>query len=162
MTIPVPQPIELASSTISEAQHQRAEALCREDPPAFREFVEAIGAHVCAFHLDHTGRVRYLSESAETVLDVRPADVLGMPWEEMVAWRSDAVLAGIEAERRIMERKSAVRLVHRYFTAEGEPRAVYVWASPILDETGTVTGIAGYLEGADYRLAVSTGRVELN
>ena len=152
MSMLVSQGIELASSVLTDTQHECAEALVHTNVGAFQHFVEGLGTYLCAFVLDHAGRIRYLSPSAGGILDVAPRDVVGMPWEHIVAWRSEAVLAGIEAERRIMQSKTALRLVYGFFTHDGEQRAVRVWAAPLLDDTGMVTGIAGYLERADYRL----------
>ena len=162
MNMLIPQGIELCSSAMSDTQHRQAEALFNSDPIAFREYVESLGPNLCAYLIDHSGCIRYLSSSAANVLDVDAEEVMGMPWEEMVAWRSEAVLAGLDAERRIVETKTALRLVHRFFAHDGEQRAVRVWAAPVLDETGAVTAIAGYLERADYRLAVRLTTDELN
>lgn len=152
MNMSLPQSIEFSPSDLSPADHERAAALFDRNLLEFQDFVEAVSPRVCAFVLDHSGCIRYLSATSEHVLEVRAEDVLGMPWEEMVAWRCEAVLAGLEAERRIIERKKPLRLLHRFFSHGGEHRAVRVWAAPVLDD-GIVTGIGGYLERVDYRLA---------
>lgn len=161
MNMLVPHGIEFCPSPLSCDHRQFAENRFHDDPAAFRDCIEAIGGNVCAFAIDHSGCIRYLSPSAEHVLDVTPTDVLGLPWEEMVAWRSEAVLAGLEAERRIVESKTPFRLVHRFFTHDGEHRAVRVWAAPVLVD-GTVIGIGGYFERIEYRIAPRDMQDELN
>jgi hypothetical protein len=56
------------------------------------------------------------------------------------------VLAGIAAEQRILETRKALRLVHRFLTMDGEECAVQVWAAPLIDGSGQVSGIAGYTQ----------------
>ncbi len=138
----------LRGRAIGDVEHTRAEGFLAEGFTTFCEYIESVSPNLCAYRLDHAGRVEYLSPSAEQILHIAPEDALGMAWEEIVAWRSESVLAGIAAEQRILHTRQALRLVHRFMTMEGDECAVQVWAAPLID-SDFVCGIAGYLQSLD-------------
>jgi PAS domain S-box-containing protein len=133
---------------VDVTERREAEARLQASEERYRSVVESVGDTV--FGADMRGRWTFLNESWAQWTGIPVAEALGRPVDEIVHpedradhARAFAPLVGGQVE--------AVRVRHRYLTAEGVTRWAEVRARLAYDADGLPLGVAGVIEDVSER-----------
>ena len=124
-------------------ERQRAERALQQSEKRFRALVEGLGQGYVVFMHDLDGKVKYLSPAIESLIGVKPDQLIGRHWKEYVEWTDKALAAGVEWGRKIRETGQPSEPFIMSFRSGGNTRYMEIAERPTLDDAGNIVGIEG-------------------
>lgn len=124
-------------------ERQRAERALQQSEKRFRALVEGLGQGYVVFMHDMDGKVKYLSPAIESLIGVKPDQLIGRHWKEYVEWTDKALAAGVEWGRKIRETGQPSEPFIMSFRSGGNTRYMEIAERPTLDDAGNIVGIEG-------------------
>jgi PAS domain S-box-containing protein len=117
-----------------------AEAQLKESAEKYRALVETSPDMI--WEIDAEGLFRYISPTVQTLMGYSPAELLGQPFDTLVAAQGKALAA-----RKFRKHLAAANPVHPFEVSachrDGHDLVVEIRSFPVMDREGNITGFRG-------------------